>query len=513
VSGPLLSVKNLSISKPSGERLVGAVSFTLKEGESVALIGASGAGKSTLLKALMQLPNAGFHSEGTILFQGKSLRSLSFGALKRLRGQSFCYLPQDAVSALNPVIRLGAQLKEALRLHTRLKRSAERRRIDETLQAVGLESAVLKKYRHQISGGMAVRFLLAMALINRPRLLASDELTAALDPQLRRQIMRLIAAYQQNHAMTHLFISHDLTMVGQYASRVLVISEQRLSDSLPAAAFFARHSSMSRYARKILEAYTSLRNSKPPAGFTVAARPPVLKAEHLTKIYRRPFLHRIIDDMSFNVQLGETVALLGPSGSGKSTLARQFLTGGAGGHVFVEGHDLFSSSSKERRAAGAKTAVILQESALAFNPYKPFMVSLTEGITRLYGSRPATEEALGFIMEKCRLNRELLQRYPYEVSGGERQRFALARALLFKARLLICDEITGALDIILKKEVLTLLKELQRQYNFGCLFITHDYEAARFMADYLLLIENGKIVKKMFPDQFQRVYDSLFGES
>ncbi|MCL2519759.1 MAG: ATP-binding cassette domain-containing protein [Spirochaetaceae bacterium] len=452
----LLAVNHLKVAI-NNNTIIDEVGFNLKAGQTMALLGTSGSGKSTLLRALMVAAN--LKISGSIFFNGQNLLSMSSKQLQAVRGKEIAYLPQQPLAAFNPVLSLGYQLTEAAKLH-KLPAAVKEERLNYLLVKAQLPKGVLKKRAEQLSGGMAARLMLVMALLNSPKLLISDELTASLDEATAKQIMQFIKDEQAERAMGHLFVSHNLALTRQFADRVMQLKEGKLNEINKESLVYPINK----------ERQTVQIDSKAK---------PLLQLTAINKSYGK---EQVLNNINLTIYPHETVVLLGKTGSGKSTLARLILglTKADSGHIVIN------------EKAVIPLALILQESSRAFNPYQNMLFNLSEAALahKLY-SKAELKLKIAELCHQCGLPEELLGRKAYQLSGGERQRMAIIRALLLKAGLIICDEVTSSLDSLSKINIINLLNNLKDSYGLSFLFITHDTESAALMASRLLLLQDG----------------------
>jgi peptide/nickel transport system ATP-binding protein len=543
-------------------RAVAGISFAVGRGEVVAIVGESGSGKSVTSLALLGLlakPAAHIES-GTARFESEKLGEvdllkLSEEQLQRVRGNDISMIFQEPMTSLNPVLTCGYQVVEALLLHTSLSKTEAAARTIELFTEAQLPrpAQIFKAYPHEISGGQKQRVMIAMAMACRPALLIADEPTTALDVTVQARILQLIRDLRREHGTAVLFITHDLGVVAEIADRILVmyrgqVVEQgtvldiftnpqhpytrgllacrpRLSigkSRLPVVADFmvtdaagnlvARAAGLAPTVLKIDSAQlrTNSDTSKTfPVEQNLRSTPgnPLLQVENLRVYFpiRKGFFTRAtdfvraVDDVSFTINVGETVGLVGESGCGKTTLGRALLrlTEPTSGRILFEGTDLAALPAGELRHRRREFQLVFQDPYAALNP----MLTVGEAILEplrvhgVGGSRAEQKVRVRELLRTVGLSDDAEQRYPHEFSGGQRQRICIARALALRPKLIVCDESVSALDVSVQAQVLNLLNDLKRELGITYLFITHDLSVARFMSDRLLVMSQGRIVE------------------
>ena len=499
----LLIVKNLTL-QSTQKPLLKDVSFSIAKGEIFALVGESGSGKSlTSLTIMRLLPQAVKVTGGEIVLEDLSLFALTESQMQRVRGRRIAMIFQEPMSALNPVMTIGEQVAEALRLHFDLKESDIRARVIALFEEVALPDAAARYgwYPHQLSGGQKQRVMIAMALACEPELLIADEPTTALDVTVQAQVLDLLKEIRQKRGLSILFITHDLAVVAQMADRIAVMKEEEIVETADAAHFFTSPSHP--YTKRLLQ--DALGITPQPRE---TKREPLLQIEDL-KVYfplKKGFFRRkvgytkAVDGVSLQISRGSTLALVGESGSGKSTLAQAILAlvPVTGGHIRYRGRDITHLSEAERKSYRQKIQVIFQDPFAALDPrmrigeiIKEGMESLGVGPRDKAGQRKYIEN----ILQTVELDPAFIDRYPHTFSGGQRQRIGIARALAVKPELIICDEPTSALDVTVRAQILRLLKTLQEETGVSYLFITHDLSIVPTIADHVAVMQAGKLVE------------------
>lgn len=508
----VLDVRGLSvgIETESGLRdAVTALDLAISAGETFALVGESGSGKSmTALALLRLLPEAAGLRAGRVMLGDTELTRLPEKDMRRVRGGRLGIIFQEPSTCLNPVLTIGKQLEETLRLHTTLRGAAMRERAVQWLARVGIPEPErrLNDYPFQFSGGQKQRIMIAMALAAEPRLLIADEPTTALDVTVQNQILELLADIQRELGLAILLITHDLAVVKKVAQHVALMRHGRIVEVRDAPGFFAdpRHP----YARELLAAIPTLERRTRP--MTQARGEPVLDVRDLSVRYvkRRAFMRAatgvdVLKGVSFSLHAGETLALLGGSGCGKTTAAKALLgllEGQAvvSGEARLQGENLLAARGRELKRLRRHVQIVFQDPYASLDPRMPVGEILAEGMAALRPewSRAEREDRAAGMLEKVGLPADAVRRYPHEFSGGQRQRIAIARALAVEPSVLVCDEPTSALDVSVQAQILDLLHSLQDSLALACLFITHNFGVVEYMADRIAIMHEGRIVEQ-----------------
>ncbi len=502
---PILRVSEVRIfSKDVEKTLVDGISFVLNSGEVLALVGESGSGKSvTALSIMRLLPNSLFVTAGEVVLGTTNLFHLTEKQMNGIRGRRVSMIFQEPQTSLNPVQTIGHQILEALKLHRELSSEEAESEVVDLLLEVGLPDAKsrVKWYPHQLSGGQIQRVMIAIALASDPTLLIADEPTTALDVTVQKQILELLLKLKSERNLSILFITHDLNVVADFADRVAVMHDGKLVEIATCSDFFSAASHP--YSQKLLNCLPNEKKFLPKN-----TRTSLLRVDNLHVWFpqrRGIFQHvcgytRAVDGISFEINEGETLALVGESGCGKTTTGRAILRlcSMTKGQISYENLMIHSLPDQEYRRFRRKIQIIFQDPYLSMNPRMTVGNIIQEGIRALTYEIPKNiqDRYLYEILDRVGLSEEYLSRYPHEFSGGQRQRIAIARALAVKPRLIICDEPTSALDVALRSEVLALLRELQEEYGISYLFITHDLSLIPSFAHNVAVMKDGKIVEK-----------------
>ncbi len=540
----LLEIDNLAVDfhTPGGAvRALDGVSFSVPQGRTVALVGESGSGKSVTAQAVMGiLPRAAAIRSGAIHLRPEGRPAVDIAALnpegramRRLRGGVVSIVFQEPMTSLSPLHTVGDQVSEALRLHSRARAGRLRAETQEMLRLVGFPSPerALDSYPFELSGGLRQRAMIAMALICRPALLIADEPTTALDVTVQAQILKLIKDLQQEIGMAVLMITHDLGVVANMADELVVMYRGRIVEAGSADDVFrrAQHPYLKALLRAVPrfhmaegERLTPIREVRPETGrlfaderrpaAPVAARRPLLEVRGLTKRFgsRKAGLLGggaaegvlAVDDVSFRIERGECLGLVGESGCGKSTTSKiimRALTPDSGEVVFDDNGapvDLLRLSRKGLLAYRRRIQYMFQDPFSALNPRMTAFDIVAEPLIVHRTAGP--EERRGIVRELMRLvglDDRHLNRYPHSFSGGQRQRLGIARALALKPELLLCDEPVSALDVSVQAQVLNLLKDLQKSLGLTYLFVSHNLAVVDYMADRIAVMCAGRLVE------------------
>ena len=500
MSDPILTIKNLAISFAQKKGLFCALSdfnMNLYPGQCVGLVGESGSGKTLAgLSMLQLLPTAARVSHRSdILYQGQSLLDLPERNMRKIRGRRISMIFQDALSAFNPVLTVGYQLSEVLRLHFNLSKKNAYERSLALLDSVGMASPefAFNAYPHQLSGGMRQRAMIAMAVATEPDVIVADEPTTALDVTIQAQILALLKKLQNDSQSALLFIGHDLSVVSQMADEVIVLEKGITVEKANCRNFFSQpvHS----YSQKLLSAVLPVSACREPQQKVEAK--PLLSVDQLQIIFDKKI--KAVDNVSLEVRQGETVAIVGESGSGKTTTAKGILQllKQAQGSVIFEGQSLKSLNKRSLRKARSDMQFIFQDPAAALNPRMLIADSLSEGllIQKLVKNRDDAMRVIDALLTQVGLSPEMKSRYPHEFSGGQKQRLCIARALSLSPKLLILDEPTSALDVSIQKQILDLLITMQKKHQLAYLLITHSLSVVAYLADRVVVMHRGKIVE------------------
>ena len=499
----LLTVEGLTVALPPGgdrPHAVEDITLSVNAGEILCVVGESGSGKSITANAVMGLLPKGLPvRNGRIAFEGQDLLGLGPEAMRRLRGDRLAMIFQEPMTALNPVMRVGEQIAEAMRVHGAGGDAA--RRVPELLAAVNLPdpAATARSYPFRLSGGQRQRVMIAMALALEPSLLIADEPTTALDVTTQMQILRLIREIQSRRGTGVMFITHDFGVVAEIADRVAVMQKGRIVEQGSAAEVL--NNPQHPYTRALIAAVPH----GSPSTAAASTAPLVLEAKGVEKTYRRPGgwfgpkpVVRAVHDADFILRRGETLGLVGESGSGKSTLARCVvrLVEPEKGEIIFEGHDLRPLSRGAWKPFRKRIQMVFQDPFASLNPRRRVGDIIAEGpITHGVERGEALARARD-LLRLVQLDPGAIDRYPHEFSGGQRQRIGIARALAMEPELLIADEPVSALDVSVQAQVLDLLADIRARLGLTMLFITHDLRVAAQICDRIAVMQRGAIVEQ-----------------
>ena len=555
-ANPLLKITDLEVTFTTSTGVVPAVrgaNLTIYPGQTVAIVGESGSGKSTTAAAVIGLlPGTGKVTGGSIEFDGKELTKMSSKEWIELRGSGIGLVPQDPMSNLNPVLRVGSQVKEALLANNIVPRSEAGERVTELLEQAGLPDGErrAKQYPHEFSGGMRQRVLIAIGLASRPKLLIADEPTSALDVTVQRRILDHLETLTKEMGTAVLFITHDLGLAAERAEQLVVMHRGRIVESGPALEILQHPQHP--YTKRLVSAAPSLASARIESaharGITHteeeltgsaknASSEEMIRVEHLTKEFHirgakgEAAKLLAVDDVSFTLRRGKTLAVVGESGSGKSTAANMILhlLEPTSGKIFFDGEDTSEYSEAQLFALRRRLQAVFQnpygsldpmysifriiEEPLRIHKYgtkayaaqeverakaagrdpEPWAVAALEGHSE--SDKKLREARVAELLDLVALPRSAMRRYPNELSGGQRQRVAVARALALNPEVIVLDEAVSALDVLVQNQILHLLNDLQAELGLSYLFITHDLAVVRQIADDVVVMEKGRLVE------------------
>ncbi|MGC2940159.1 ATP-binding cassette domain-containing protein [Brevibacterium sp. FAM 24638] len=476
------------------------VALELEPGQRLGIVGESGSGKTTLALLLggLQAENCVVtkgHAEafGITTATGPQRGLATISQLRSVRRNDLAYIEQNPTAALDPTMKIGRQFALAVHASGQTMGCTE---IAQALTAVNIAvpQKVMDSYPHEISGGMAQRVIIALALARRPRLIIADEPTAALDAETRTEVLDLLIDQCREQDISLIWVSHDLPAVRQWCTRAVVVQRGRIVEEGPVDTLFAspQHS----YTQSLVNASASTATSHSSVSETPAGVAPALEMDSVSVwLGRGSRRTQILNDISLSIQPGKTLGLIGGSGSGKTTLAKTALglITTATGRMAVAGHDY----KRSRRSLAGRIQAVLQNPAAAFNPRQTVGASVAEPLRvgRRRSSRVERERQVGQLLDQVDLDSDLATRYPHELSGGQLQRAAIARALIVDPEFVVFDEAVSALDVAVRNTVLALIRRLQSEMGFGALFITHELAAAAQISDEIAVISGGSIVE------------------
>ena len=526
----MLQVKNLSIKFLSHENeieVVKKISFDLGVNKILGIVGESGSGKSVTSLAILGLLSKNAILEGEIFFNEKNLVALSNKEFEKIRGKKIGMIFQEPMSSLNPTITCGKQVYEVLKQHTDLNKNEIFNEVIALFEKVKLPlpDRIFKAYPHQLSGGQKQRVMIAMAIACKPDLLIADEPTTALDVSVQKEIIALLKELQVENKMSVLFISHDLPLVSEIADNVIVIYEGAIIEQGKTKDIF--RTPQKQYTKGLINSKPSLskrfkklptvsdfieKNTFPEIYSTLERNQfhqklydakPLLEIVNLKKYFesRKGFSKndtiKAVDDVSFKLYEGETLGLVGESGCGKTTLGRSILhlEEITSGKIFYKGKDITVLSKPELVNLRKEIQIIFQDPFSSLNPRISIGNAIIEPMT-VHKILPSYTDRKLYVLDllkKVGLEEDHFNRYPHEFSGGQRQRIGIARAIALNPKIIICDESVSALDVSVQAQVLNLLNELKKVFNFSYIFISHDLSVVKFMSDQLIVMNQGKI--------------------
>jgi ABC-type microcin C transport system duplicated ATPase subunit YejF len=516
MSSPLLKVVNLQTSFGQDEQTefaVDDVSFSINRGETFALLGESGSGKSiTALSIMRLLPAAARINQGNIFLEGKDLLALPEFAMRDIRGGRIAMIFQEPQTSLNPVLTVGQQIGETLKRHKNIRGVEQRRRSIELLESVGIPEANrrISEYPHQFSGGMKQRIMIAIALAGEPDLLIADEPTTALDVTIQAQVLDLLRQIQKDTGMAVLFITHDLAVASEMADDVAVMRYGKIVEQNSRDSFYANP--VHPYSRELFDALPSRskRDAELESAHTITASDDahtLLKVRDLKVHFpiKKGLLKktvgfvRAVDGVSIDIYSGQTFAMVGESGSGKTTFGKGILQllHASDGSVVFDGQELTQLKGKALRQKRSDIQIVFQDPYSSMNPRMMIADVIAEGMIAqgIGGSKQQRLQRVDELLEQVGLEPSHKTRYPHEFSGGQRQRICIARALAVEPKLIVCDEPTSALDVSVQAQILDLLKELQKNMGLSYLFITHNISVVEYLAHYVAVMYQGRIVE------------------
>lgn len=500
----VFAVENLSV-RFNDSVVVDKISFEIQAGETFALVGESGSGKSmTALAALNLLPHNAIVESDSMTLQNENLVHLFEKEWCKIRGRRIAIIFQDPIASLNPVLTIGQQISEVLNLHFKFSKIQLQNRVVELLQQVELPNAAqrVKDYPHQLSGGQRQRVMIAIALAGKPDLLIADEPTTALDVTIQAQILELLKNIQKQTGMALWLISHDLALVASIAKRVAVMQNGKIVETGNAKNLF--QNPQHPYTQKLVAALPSMQSceNRKTNEFPLLLD---VKNFHCHYPIRKGFFKRVVDyvravdGVSFSLQRGKTLALVGESGCGKTTLGKALLhlIPSSGGEVFLDGIALHSLTGEALRGQRASIQIVFQDPFSSMNPRMLVGEIIAEGLRALRPEMSVADYEIRVkdLLKRVELPEAAIYRYPHEFSGGQRQRICIARALAVEPKVIICDEPTSALDVSVQAQIIELLKTLQHEQGMSYLFITHDLGVVAEIADDVAVMFKGKIVE------------------
>ncbi|WP_286513815.1 ABC transporter ATP-binding protein [Empedobacter falsenii] len=531
----IIEVKNLSISF-GDKQVLNNINFKVEQGDTLGIVGESGSGKSLTSLAIMGLlsPNATIHPESEILFRQDDkmidLLKLSPKELEEIRGNEIGMIFQEPMTSLNPSLRCGEQVEEAIRLHQNLSKEEAKKKVLHLFKQVKLPNPerIYKAYPHELSGGQKQRVMIAMAISCEPKLLIADEPTTALDVTVQKATLDLLKELQEKNNMSMLFISHDLGVIANVCEEVLVMFRGDVVEQGNVETIFnhpkenytkgliACRPRLDERAKRLPTVKDFLENpnfeteiyteeEREAFHEKIYANPPILEVKNLKKYFYPSTLFgnttipnvKAVDDISFKVYPGETMGLVGESGSGKTTLSRTvlLLEKPTAGEIYYNGIDITKLKKEEIRKLRREIQIIFQDPYSSLNPRQTVAQIITEPmqVHKIGQNKSERLQTASSLLQKVGLSDQDLNKYPHEFSGGQRQRIGIARALALNPKFIICDESVSALDVSVQAQVLNLLNDLKTEFGFTYIFISHDLAVVKYMSDQLLVMQHGEM--------------------
>jgi peptide/nickel transport system ATP-binding protein len=535
---PLLEIKNLTVDFHTSDnfmRAVDNISFSVPMGKTVGIVGESGSGKSVTSLAVMRLlPIPPAIISGEIHFDGTNLLTLADDEMRKIRGNKISMIFQEPMTSLNPVFKTGAQVAETLMLHRGMSKKVAWEKAIDLFNEVGIPNPSQKvhAYPHEMSGGQKQRVMIAMAIACDPKLLICDEPTTALDVTIQKQVLELLKKLQEEHKMSMLFITHDLGVIADIADDVVVMYRSKMVEKDKTRSIF--ETSHHPYTKGLIACRPDL-GANPKRLLTVSdfmdeegkglmitrERIQIFEKDYFAKDKNEVLLEikdlkthfpikggflgrtvgevKAVDGVSFKLQRGKTLGLVGESGCGKTTLGRSILrlVEPTSGEIIYNGQNITHLNAPDMRLLRRKMQIIFQDPYSSLNPRMTVGEILIEPLVvhGLGGTKSQRLEAAKELMEKVGLKANQLNRYPHEFSGGQRQRICIARALMLRPEFIICDESVSALDVSIQAQVLNLLLDLQEEFKLTYIFISHDLSVVNFISDEVGVMNAGVLVE------------------
>ena len=505
----VMDARNIGVSfKVDGGMIeaVRDVSFRLHRGQTIALVGESGSGKSVTARAVMRLlsKRASVSDKTEILYGDKDMARLSDAEMRRLRGNRLTMIFQEPMSSLNPVYTIGSQIAEVLRIHTKMTRVQAAAKVVELLREVQIPEpeARVNQYPHQLSGGQRQRVMIAMALANNPDILIADEPTTALDVTVQAEILNLIKELKEKTGMAVILITHDLTVVRQFADYVYVMQHGLVREEGPAEALFTNPQHP--YTKRLLGS-----EPKGQANALEVQDETVLEGRGIRVTYKlrkggafRGTYHDLqaVDGLSLTLKRGETLGLVGESGSGKTTFGQALLRLNklTEGEVTFLGQRIETYDRAQMKPYRSRMQIVFQDPFASLNPRMSVRQIIEEGliVNGIGRGRADRMERVKQALRDAGMPDTILSRFPHEFSGGQRQRLAIARAIALEPEFILLDEPTSALDLSVQAQIIDLLRQLQRDKGLSYLFISHDLKVVRALCHRVIVMQNGRIVEQ-----------------
>ncbi len=507
----VLDIANLAVTFDTPDEEVEAVkgiSLTIDKGECLGIVGESGSGKSQTFLAAFGLSSQSAIVTGQVKFQGREVLTMRRNELDGIRGRNVAFVFQDPLTALTPHLTIETQMTEVLSHHFKVNGQVARERAIEWLERVRIPEATqrLRSYPHELSGGMRQRVMLGMAMMCEPALLIADEPTTALDATVQAQVLDLIEDLRRDTGTAVALITHDMGVIARMAQRVTVMRHGEVVETGSVDEIYARPKAD--YTRMLLKAVPRIDGDRAQVIAPIQEGPPILSVDDVRVyfpikiddgLFEKPKMLRAVDGVSFDLKVGETLGIVGESGCGKSTLARavvQLLARTAGAVTFL-GRNMLPSEKEALRRARQDLQIVFQDPLASLDPRMALGASIAEPLLAFapHLSRAERDERVKEMMRQVGLDPELINRYPHELSGGQNQRVGVARAMILKPKLVVCDEAVSALDVSIQAQILKLLADLQREFHTSFLFISHDLAVVREISHNVLVLYLGRAVE------------------
>ncbi len=523
-STPMVSVENLRVTASADDgheiSLVSDIRFTVQKGEVLALIGESGSGKTTIALALMGYARHGCKiAGGTVHVAGTDVTSLTPAQLCQFRGNKVAYIAQSAAASFNPAMKIMDQVVEPVVIHGVMSRAAAETKAIELFRELALPNpeTIGDRYPHQVSGGQLQRLMTAMALISDPEVVILDEPTTALDVTTQVEVLKAFRRVVRQRGTTAIYVSHDLAVVAQMADKILVLLKGNIAEYGTTEQLL--RAPVAEYSHLLLEAAKQKTRPSPWQEQDENVQP-LLQVRDLCAGYGpldgegQPKI-KILEEINFKLYRGQAIGIIGESGSGKTTLAHAIagMNKPSGGHILFNGHYIAGDMHQRPENELRRIQYVFQMADTALNPAHTIETILKRPLKLFHGLRGAALERRMFqLLDLVRLPRNVLWRKPWSLSGGQKQRVNLARALAAEPDLILCDEVTSALDTVVAAAVLDLITELRRELGLSVLFISHDLHAVRSVCDEIIVVKNGRMVTQVARADYDKPSSELYYE-
>ncbi|VTT25347.1 dipeptide transport ATP-binding protein DppD [Klebsiella pneumoniae] len=523
-STPMVSVENLRVTASADDgheiSLVSDIRFTVQKGEVLALIGESGSGKTTIALALMGYARHGCKiAGGTVHVAGTDVTSLTPAQLCQFRGNKVAYIAQSAAASFNPAMKIMDQVVEPVVIHGVMSRAAAETKAIELFRELALPNpeTIGDRYPHQVSGGQLQRLMTAMALISDPEVVILDEPTTALDVTTQVEVLKAFRRVVRQRGTTAIYVSHDLAVVAQMADKILVLLKGNIAEYGTTEQLL--RAPVAEYSHLLLEAAKQKTRPSPWPEQDENVQP-LLQVRDLSAGYGplddegQPKI-KILEEINFKLYRGQAIGIIGESGSGKTTLAHAIagMNKPSGGHILFNGHYIAGDMHQRPQNELRRIQYVFQMADTALNPAHTIETILKRPLKLFHGLRGAALERRMFqLLDLVRLPRNVLWRKPWSLSGGQKQRVNLARALAAEPDLILCDEVTSALDTVVAAAVLDLITELRRELDLSVLFISHDLHAVRSVCDEIIVVKNGRMVTQVARADYDKPSSELYYE-